>query len=99
MARVQTSGLITDIRGSVGGGTFQNSRAGLVLKQKCHNVNRRTNELSSHRAILYQLQVEWASLTPDEQSAWQTHALFGKHLQKNMTGICPKIAVYKAVIS
>jgi len=34
MARIQLSGLLTDIKGSIGGSTFQNNASGLIMRNK-----------------------------------------------------------------
>ncbi len=70
MALVKLSGIIGDIRGSIGGTIFSNSGAGLVLKTKTSPVNRNTLKQNNQRIIINDLQSQWINLSDSERSCW-----------------------------
>ncbi len=83
MARIKTSALITDIRGSIGGSTFQRTNAGLVLK----NISKKVDKLSDSslvvRNILNNNQIEWRKLSGAQRDIWKSYANYTKTKQKN----------------
>jgi len=74
MARITLSGLLTDIRGSVGGSTFQNSQAGLILRNKPHQLARNTLKQNSRAVILDRVQQAWNTIGFQNRNAWQVFA-------------------------
>ena len=76
MARVQTSAIVSDVRGKVGGSVFQRSAQGLSLRTHSTPTNPRTNAQASSRSNLYALQVAWMSLTQDQRQAWDAWAQY-----------------------
>ncbi len=76
MAIVQTSGLITHIRGSIGGTTFQRSGAGLVARNKPAPVGQGSNFQQVQRNIISQLNVLWEQLTDAQRVNWSSFATY-----------------------
>jgi hypothetical protein len=76
MAIVQTSGLISDIRGSVGGSTFQRSASGLTMRTKPVPVGRGSNAQQGQRNIIAQLNFLWGSMTVAQRQQWSSFAIF-----------------------
>ena len=70
MAIIITSGLISHIKGSVAGSTFQRSASGLTMRKKPIPVGRGTNAQSNQRNIVAQLNVSWNSLTDAQRLLW-----------------------------
>lgn len=83
MARIKTSVIISDIRGSISGSTFQKTNAGLVLK----NISKKVNKLSDSslvvRNIMANNQIHWRSLTESQREIWISYANYTKTKQKN----------------
>lgn len=70
MALVKLSGIIGEIKGSIGGSVFSNSGAGLVLKTKTTPVNRNTIKQNNQRIIINDLQSQWINLSPFQRDCW-----------------------------
>lgn len=84
MAKIQLSGLISDISGSVNGSTFQRSRVGHVIRNK--PLPRKGNSILQTKTIIFQSEINsnWNSLTFAEQDVWNQFAEFAqvtKHKQ------------------
>lgn len=76
MALIQTSGLISDITGRVGGSVFQRSKAGLTMRTQSGVINRATNLQGINRVYAQQIQQAWQSLTVSERNLWEVYAVF-----------------------
>ncbi len=76
MAIIQTSALVSDIKGSVNGSTFQRSAAGLTLRNKPISVGRGTNSQHNVRGINAQLNFYWTNLTDAQRNVWSSYAVF-----------------------
>lgn len=76
MARIQTSSIISDIRGSIGGVTFQGGPHGLVAHAKRFAPNPNTIRQSQTRNYLQTLNNLWLSITQEQRDEWQTWADF-----------------------
>lgn len=83
MARIKTSGLIDNITGSVGGTTFQQSRAGLIMKNKPKGFHANTVRRNKQTNIMNSLQHSWMGLTDSNRSYWNQFALYKKIPQTN----------------
>ncbi len=83
MARIKTSSLVTDIRGSIGGSVFQMTNAGLVVK----NISKKVNKLSDSslvvRNILNNNQIAWRGLSNSQRDIWRSYSNYTKTKQKN----------------
>ena len=76
MARIQMGGIVTDIRGKVGGTVFQNSASGLIMKNKSTPVNKLTTAQSDQRIALANTQATWQSLSDLRRSSWSHWAIY-----------------------
>ncbi len=76
MAIIQLSGLVSNIRGSVAGSTFQNSAGGLTMRKKPVPVGRGTNAQQAQRNIIAQLNFLWNSMTVAQRQQWSSFAIF-----------------------
>jgi hypothetical protein len=76
MAIVTTSGLISHIKGSMGGSTFQSSASGLTMRKKPIPVGRGTNAQLQQRNIIGQLNFAWSNLTDQQRAVWGNFANF-----------------------
>lgn len=74
MARVTLSGLITDINGSVGGWTFQNSINGKYVRTRPMQTKRVLTHVPDIQLSPTQLKSFWETFTPTEQADWITFA-------------------------
>jgi hypothetical protein len=86
MARIKLSGLVSDITGSIGGFTFQNSRAGTVMKIKPKGFHGGSEKRSVTTSILYSLQSSWMALSDAQRHLWNNFALFKKVPMINNSG-------------
>lgn len=74
MASVKYSGLITELKGSVGGSTFQSSKSGFSVRNKPNPRNRRTSRQSVNRISVATLSQVWRNLSESGRLAWETAA-------------------------
>jgi len=72
MALIITSGLISHIKGSIAGSTFQRSASGLTMRKKPLPVGRGTNSQLNQRNIVAQLNVAWNQLTDSQRLQWSS---------------------------
>jgi hypothetical protein len=82
MAIIITSGLISHIKGSVAGSTFQRSASGLTMRKKPIPVGRGTNAQSTQRNIVAQLNVAWNQLTDAQRLLWATFSNYTNGIGK-----------------
>ena len=83
MAIIKFSGLISSIRGSVGGSIFQRSRAGNILRTLTTPINRRTFLQNKSRNINFNILQEWIRLTEAQRSIWEGYTQYNPILQRN----------------
>ena len=74
MAIIQTSGLITHIRGSIAGTTFQKGSAGLIARKKPTQVRSATTNQNAQRVLIARLNVEWENFNDLQRSIWSSFA-------------------------
>jgi len=73
MARIKFSGLVTEIRGSVGGTTFQRNAYGYTVKNKANMVNPNSLSQQTQQTTLFKCVNSWGQLTSaqrDEVDSW-----------------------------
>lgn len=70
MAIVQTSALISDIRGSINGTTFQRGNGGLIMRNKPLNVGRGSNAQQKIKDYNSILNNAWLSLSEVKRNVW-----------------------------
>tara|TARA_R100001244_G_scaffold43454_1_gene39073 strand:+ start:199 stop:879 length:681 start_codon:yes stop_codon:yes gene_type:complete len=85
MAIVKTSGLVSDIRGKLGGVCFQKSSGGLMLRTMTKPKNKRTNSQELQRATMAQVQNEWRDITNGERDKYKSLATLAQVRQNNIT--------------
>lgn len=83
MARIRLGVLVSDIRGSIQGSTFQRTNSGLVLKSIGKKVNRLTDSSLVVRSIMNNAQIEWLNIGNDNRDIWKSFANYSKVKQKN----------------
>ncbi len=87
MARITLSGIATDLRGSVGGSTFQQSQGGLVMKNKSNNIKRISLKASTTKGFSQYLNQTWRMLTEPKRLQWNQYASFLAQQQHNNPGL------------
>lgn len=75
MALIQTSNLVNDIRGSVGGVTFSRSRAGAVVQSKRSPRSQKIKPQESGKVPVTVAAQLWRSATDSERKQWNQLAL------------------------
>lgn len=73
MARIKFSGLVTEIRGSVGGTTFQSNAYGYTVKNKPNMIKPNTFKQQTRMTTFFKCVNSWGQLTQaqrDEVDAW-----------------------------
>lgn len=86
MAIVSLSGLISDIRGSVSGSTFQQSGAGLTMRKKPLPIGQSTNRQYLIRARQGQLNRAWLTLSDEQRLAWTAFSNYVNGIGKSSKG-------------
>lgn len=74
MARIKFSALIEDIRGSIGGTTFQRNAYGYTVKAKPNMVNPNTALQEQRKVIMSQVTRSWRDMTQSQRDAYDTYA-------------------------
>jgi hypothetical protein len=83
MARIQFSGLVSSIQGSIGGGTLQRNRYGFSIRKKPIPSNRRSANQTAVRTVVSYLQGLWQSLDYDQRSMWNEFLIYSPTYSKN----------------
>lgn len=76
MAIIQTSALVSHIRGSIAGNTFQNSASGLTVRKKPLPVGKGSNPQALQRNNIARLTFLWENATPEERQQWSSFAVY-----------------------
>ncbi|MBA7687749.1 hypothetical protein ES703_96218 [subsurface metagenome] len=71
MARIRLGPTISDISGSVGGGTFQRNPHGLIMRNKPLPIKTETAAQYTVRYKMRSLLDSWRALTPENRLMWQ----------------------------
>ncbi len=74
MARIKLGSIVTDLSGSAGGHTIQNSRSGFILRNKPQIAYSLTPAQYSIRSINKTMQAGWRSLSNQSRKAWNDYA-------------------------
>lgn len=75
MARIKFGSLVTSIRGSVGGSTFQKNRYGYTIKNKSNQVSPRNVSQRRRQARFYSAMQKWISLSNAQRQQWGNYAI------------------------
>jgi len=83
MAIIKLSSIISDIRGSIGGTTFQNTSGGLIMRNK--PIRSPESNIYAHnlKLIIAKLGYDWQLLTDDGRDIWNKWSKFIKQTIKN----------------
>jgi len=83
MARVRFSGLVVDIRGSIGSTTLQKNAYGYTIKNKPNVIRPNTSFQDFTKRNFLQTIQAWQSLSQIQQSQWNSFAETTKQFSKN----------------
>lgn len=95
MARIIYSGLVTSIRGSIGGTTFQNNAYGFTVKNKANMIRPNSIDQETRKIIFSSAVKNWSSMSQTFRDNWNTFAAtfpqFSKH---NVSSVLSGFAVF-----
>lgn len=74
MARIIYSGLVTNIRGSVGGTTFQKNAFGYTVKNKSNMIRPNSLAQNAIKTIISRLSKRWAIMSVAQRLEWNNFA-------------------------
>jgi hypothetical protein len=83
MARVKYGAIVTDIRGSIGGTTFQGNAYGSTVKNKSLQVRPNTAFQNKVKSIFSASVKAWRSFSDTERNNWNTYAANFPQYTKN----------------
>lgn len=86
MAIIELGGFVTNIRGSIGGTTFQKSGGGLVARNKPRSTGRGTQSQLTVRHINAQMNNAWTNFTQSQRDVWASFAVFNNGQGKTNRG-------------
>lgn len=81
-ARVKYGALITEVKGSIGGQTFQSCRGGFILRNKPISPKNRSFSQSSIRSVNAKNGSSWRGLSQAERDSWNAVAPSYPHTDK-----------------
>jgi hypothetical protein len=97
MARVTYGALVTDLKGSIGGTTFQQNASGSIARSRAYTPVNPSSKQSARQLILTQLVALWSTLTVAQQNAW--NALAAAHYKINDWGSNTRVTGYQWFLS
>jgi hypothetical protein len=74
MARIKYSGLVDNIRGSIGGTTFQANAYGYTVKRKPNMIKPNSPDQNRSKVLFAKAVKAWKDLTSTNRSNWETYA-------------------------
>lgn len=83
MARIKFSGLVTEIRGSAGGTTFQSNAYGWTVKNKANMIRPNSTYQEKCKAAFMRAASSWASITDAQRLAVDAWAASNPQYAKN----------------
>lgn len=86
MALVQTSGLINNIKGSLGGSTFQQTASGLIVRGKPKFAGNKTQSQTEQRVIVSRLNYAWEGFSDSQRVLWQKYANYINGINRTNRG-------------
>lgn len=84
MARVWYGGIITEMKGSIGGTTFQSNAAAKIAKQRSSRRKQNTSLQNLAITTFQQVQLNWQNINQAQKSLWNDFA--GLHTKENRWG-------------
>lgn len=82
MARVKYGSIITELKGSIGGQTFQSIRGGFIIRNKPVSPKVRSRVQSGTRTIMGLLAQSWRTLSDAQRTTWSAVAPSYPHTDK-----------------
>lgn len=86
MAIIKLGVTITGVRGTIGGVTFSQNRAGPFARLWSKSSNPLSQKQTAQRAIVASMPTNWRTLTPVQQAAWDTWAALPAQEKFNRLG-------------
>lgn len=81
MARIQLSGLVSDISGSIGGTTYQKFRNGHIAKSKAVQPKANTRFRNEFVMVSSTIAKAWQSLSSSQRNDWTSYAAFRNQIK------------------
>jgi hypothetical protein len=98
MARIIYSGLVTSIRGSIGGTTFQNNAYGFTVKNKANMVKPNTVPQNLSKLVFSLAVKAWGQLTTANRANWNSWAAtYPQFAKNNPSSVLSGFAVFVKV--
>lgn len=97
MAVVTYGALITDLRGSIGGTTFQNNASGAIARSRSYTPVNPSRQQSDRQLAMIQLVAYWAKLSAANKALW--NALAVAHRKINDWGNYARLSGYQWFMS
>ncbi|MFA5386716.1 MAG: hypothetical protein WC297_03565, partial [Candidatus Paceibacterota bacterium] len=95
MARVKFSGLVTEIRGSVGGTTFQSNAYGWTIKNKANMIRPNSQLQQLPKTIMARVTSGWSALTVAQRATIDSWAaIYPQYSKHNPDSILSGFAVW-----
>jgi hypothetical protein len=95
MARIIYSGLVTSIRGSIGGTTFQNNAYGFTAKNKANMIRPNSAQQQIRKLIFSSAVKNWSTMSATGRSNWDTFAAtFPQFSHHNPSAVLSGFAVF-----
>jgi len=82
MARVTYGPLVTAVKGSIGGITFQNNSSGAIIRSRPRPTRSSTNKQTSSHAFFAEYLHQYQLLSLTEKQAWNTYATTWSKINK-----------------
>src|SRR4030042_5864077 len=74
MARLISQGVLGNLSGTIAGQVIARNRYGYYSRNYVLPVNPATTKQENDRAVVGDLAIAWASLTPGQRASWNTYA-------------------------
>lgn len=95
MARIIYGSIVTNIRGSVGGTTFQKNAYGFTVKNKPNIIKPNTFDQQTSKSIIAFLTTQWTLSSDSFRTQWNTYAaMFPQFSKHNPSAVLSGFAVY-----
>lgn len=95
MARIIYSGLVTSIRGSVGGTTFQNNAYGFTIKNKANIIRPNTSYQERQKVCFSKAVKAWSLMSSAQRDTWNAWAAaFPQYSKHNPSAVLSGYAAF-----
>lgn len=97
MARITYGALVTDLKGSIAGTTFQNNSSGSIVRSRAYTCVNPSTQQSVRQLALIQFVALWSQLTLSQKNLW--NLLAASHTKINDWGSYVRISGYQWFLS